>query len=486
MKELRYLKYLLISVVIIFAACGDDGTDPVEPPEKPPVENPDGITLAPKEMRSVWITSAWGLDWPDGSYDVATQKQKYINYLEKFKELNINTVIMQIRPMADAFYNSSLEPWSSAISGTPGKDPGYDVLQFMIDETHKRDMEFHAWMNPYRIASRANESASFVYASNHIVRTHPEWTMVYANLLLYNPARPEVQDYLVKIVDDVITKYDVDGIHFDDYFYPEPVAGKNLNDDADYKAYGTGYSTIQDFRRGNVNKVIKDISELIVKKKPGALFTISPAANYDHNYNNLYADVTLWCKEGWIDIVMPQLYMSTGGAFTTYVGWWPQFSYKATPMIGYALYKFGDTSASTDPLYQTTKELENEFQQANRQSKIKGSAIYRAKSVMDNKIGITNTLAKIYENPAVIPFIGRKTVADPTPASNISISSNKLTWEVGNNLRTVIYKIENKKGKVIDITSKKEFTLTEKGDYALTTINKDNAESTLSDIVTYK
>lgn len=484
MKSVK-LKYLFFIIAIIFAACSDDGTDPVEP-EKPPVENPDEITLAPKEMRSVWITSAWGLDWPDGAYDAATQKQKYINYLDKFKELNINTVIMQIRPMADAFYNSSLEPWSTAITGTPGKDPGYDVMQFMIDETHKRDMEFHAWMNPYRIASRASESANFVYASNHIVRTHPEWTMVYANLLLYNPARPEVQDYLVKIVDDIITKYDVDGIHFDDYFYPEPVSGKTLDDASDYQTYGAGYNNIEDFRRGNVNKVIKGISDKIIQKKPGVLFTISPAGNSDHNYKNLYADVALWCKEGWIDIVMPQLYTSTGDKFTPYLSWWMQYSYKATPMIGYALYKFGDTTQSKDPLYQTTKELENEFQQANRQSKIKGSAMYRAKSVMENKIGITNTLAKIYENPAVIPFIGRKTVADPTPASNISINSNKLTWQAGNNLRTVIYKIENKKGKVIAITSKKEFTLAEKGDYALTTINKDNAESALSDIVAYK
>ena len=480
---MRKLKYILISVIVLFAACSDDDSDGGPDIPNPPVE--DEIELAKKEMRAVWISTAWGLDWPDGVYDMATQKQKYINYLEKFKELNINTVIVQIRPMADAFYKSSLEPWSVSITGTPGKDPGYDVLQFMIEEAHKRDIEFHAWMNPYRIASRANESASFVYAPDHIIRQHPEWTMVYANLLLYNPARPEVHEHLLKIVDEVITKYDVDGIHFDDYFYPEPVSGKVLDDAEDYKSYGVGYNTVEDFRRGNVNKVIKSIGELIVQKKPGVLFTISPAANKDHNYNNLYADVTLWCQEGWIDIVMPQLYMSTGSTFTTYVAWWPQFSYKAVPMIGYGLYKFGDSSI-TDPLFQTTRELENQFQQANRQSKIKGSAMYRAKSIMENKIGIANTLSNIYADQAVIPFIGRKTVADPAPVSNVSISGSKLTWAVGNNLRTIIYKVENKKAKVIAITAEKSFTLTQKGDYCLTTINIDNLESSISDIITYK
>ena len=152
-----------------------------------------------------------------------------------------NAVIMQIRPCADAFYASELEPWSEYISGQQGKDPGYDVLGWMIEETHKRGMEFHAWMNPYRIS---NSAAAFATsgAANHPAKLHPEWTMKYDNLLIYRPALPEVKQHLLNVVDDLISKYDVDGIHFDDYFYPYPKGGVEIDDAADYAKYGAAYS----------------------------------------------------------------------------------------------------------------------------------------------------------------------------------------------------------------------------------------------------
>src|SRR5699024_4901793 len=173
--------------------------------------------------------------------------------------LNINAVFFQVKGMGDAYYDSPYEPWSISITGTRGKDPGYDILQFLIEETHARDMEFHAWMNPYRIATRADNGA--MYPDLH-PSIEPGWVVSHEKIQIYNPAVPEVRERLTDIVRDLIQKYDVDGIHFDDYFYPDPSsAGRMVSDREDFEKYGEGFHSIEDFRRDNVNQAIRMVQD---------------------------------------------------------------------------------------------------------------------------------------------------------------------------------------------------------------------------------
>ena len=472
-KRIYYYILFLLSAYII--SCNDDIPDT----DKPDDPDPDITLILPKkEMRSVWITTAWGLDWPIGEYNMQVQKNKYIQYLDRFKELNINTVIFQVKPMGDAFYNSPYEPWSVSIAGERGKDPGYDVLQFLIEEAHKRDIEFHAWMNPYRIATRAGNSTPYppLHAS-----VKPEWVVSHEKIQIYNPALPEVRQRLADIVKDLITKYNVDGIHFDDYFYPDPSsAGIMVSDEEDYQKYGAEHTSIENFRRANVDLAIKGVHDVIVATKPEIIFTISPAASSDYNTNTLFADVAKWCREGWIDVVMPQLYQEIGNPyndFQTRLGWWTQYSYKAAPMIGHALYKFGDETSPS--AFQSTLELERQFELTRRNQKVMGNAMYSARFILLNPIGITNKLADIYKNPAVIPFLGREVALDPGKPQNVKIENGQLTWSKQGDLRSVVYHFPDikKEGVVWSITDETSVPVTTSGFYCVTTINADNKES---------
>lgn len=480
-KKIYYYILFLLSAFVI--SCKDDipGTDtPDEPDPKPG----DKLIFPKKEMRSVWITTAWELDWPMGKYGAQAQKDQYIQYLDRLKELNINAVIFQVKPMGDAFYNSPYEPWSVSITGQRGKDPGYDVLKFLIDEAHKRDIEFHAWMNPYRIATRANNATS--YPALH-PSVNPAWVVSHEKIQIYNPALPEVRQRLADIVKDLITKYNVDGIHFDDYFYPDPSsAGAMVSDTSDYQKYGAGYGSIEDFRRANVDIAIKGIHDAIVATKPEVIFTISPAANPDYNLNTLFADVRKWCQEGWLDVVMPQLYQEVGNPYNNFqdrLSWWTQYSYTAAPMIGHALYKFGDgTSPSA---FQSTLELQRQFDLTGKNQKVMGNAMYSARFVLFNNIGIIDKLADIYKKPAVIPFLGREVAPAPAKPTNVKIENGQLTWSKQENLRSVVYHFPDikKEGVVLAISNNTSLPVTSGGSYCVATINSDNKESEPSEIV---
>lgn len=481
-KKIYYYIIFLLSAYVI--SCNDDGPGSDDNPDEPKPTPTDELIFPKKEMRSVWITTAWGLDWPMSKYDVQSQKDQYIQYLNRFKELNINTVIFQVKPMGDAFYNSPYEPWSLSITGERGKDPGYDVLKFLIEETHNRDMEFHAWMNPYRIATRAGNATPYPALHSSV---KPEWVVSHEKIQIYNPALSEVRQRLADIVKDLITKYDVDGIHFDDYFYPDPSsAGVMVSDASDYQQYGADYNSIEDFRRANVDLAIKGVHEVIVANKPEVIFTISPAASPDYSLNTLFADVPKWCKEGWIDVVMPQLYQEIGNPYNDFqdrLVWWSQYSYEAVPMVGHALYKFGDgTSPSA---FQSTLELERQFDLTRRNRKVMGNAMYSARFILSNPIGITDKLADIYKNPAVIPFLGREVAPNPTKPENLRIENGQLTWNNQEEERSVVYHFPDikKEGIVLTITDQTSLSVTAKGFYCVTNLNKDNKESEHSDVI---
>ena len=470
MKKISLHLAVVLASLLFLNACKKGGnTEPTPDPTKPPVGS-DAPIFPKKEMRAVWVASVYGLDWPMGNYNADAQKLQYINYLEKFKAMNINAIYFQIKGMGDAFYASAYEPWSAAITGTRGKDPGYDVLKFMIDEAHARDIEFHAWMNPYRVATR---TAGGSFPALHST-VNAGWVKDFPTIRIYNPALPEVRQRLVDIVKETITKYDVDGIHFDDYFYPE---GETYNDQTDYQTYGAGISTIQDFRRENVNKAIKGVYDAIVATKPAVVFSVSPAPGITHNFNNLYADV------------IPQLYQEIGNQYNDFrlrLAEWTNNSHKAALVIGHGFYKFGDPAMGA--AFQSSGELQRQFDMTKLNTKVVGSVMYSAKYLNDNKVGITDKLASIYANPSVMPFVGRAVAAAPAAATSVRLENNELKWNVTGNVKSVVYFFTDLKteGKVLTVTKTNTISTTAKGFYSVSTLNVDNQESKPSDLVERK
>jgi len=480
MKRIPYYLIVVLFLSVFLNACKKDGSEPKPDPDpvNPPVDQ-EGLIFPKKEMRAVWVTTAWGLDWPRGDFNMESQKQQYIAYLDKFKQMNINTIFFQVKPMGDAFYNSSYEPWSVNITGTRGKDPGYDILKFMIDEAHARDIEFHAWMNPYRIATAKPYPA--LHSS-----IKPEWVLDLASIQIYNPALPEVRQRLADIVKEIITKYNVDGIHFDDYFYP---AGETFADQADYQKYGAGYSTIQDFRRGNVDKAIEAVHNIIVATKPAVVFSVSPAPDHQYNFNTMFADVAKWCKEEWLDVVIPQLYQEIGNPyndFVTNLRWWVQNSEKVKVVAGHGFYKFGD--ATMPAAFQSSAELQRQFDLTKASSKVFGNVQYSARYLLLNKVGVTDKLTELYKDPAVMPFFGRNVAPAPVAATNVKIENGTLKWTTSGNVKSVVYHFSDlkKEGKVHTITDANSVSVSATGHYSVSTINVDNQESKPSDVVEKK
>src|SRR6185437_8111985 len=229
-------------------------------------------TIAPKpvpkrEFRGVWIATVGNIDWPGNSHETTDQQRNdLISQLDAHQQTGINAVMFQVRPAADAFYAKSREPWSKWLTGKQGRapDPMYDPLEFAITEAHKRGMELHAWFNPYRATTDNKFSA---LSPDHITKTKPEWFFVYGGLKVFNPGIPEVRDYIVKVILDVVDNYDIDGVHMDDYFYPYRIDGQHINDEETFKKYGGDFKDINDWRRNNVDLLIKMLGDSVHKHK---------------------------------------------------------------------------------------------------------------------------------------------------------------------------------------------------------------------------
>ena len=223
--------------------------------------NNDKMIKTKKEMRGVWIASVLNIDWPSKKgLSVEEQKQEFIKILDNVKEWNMNAVFVQIKPVGDAFYPSKFSPWSEYLTGVQGKNPEYDPLEFMIEESHKRNIEFHTWFNPYRLTMSGGIDK---LSNDNIGKQRPDWTITYGGKLYLNPGIPEVNDYIVKSIMEVVKKYDIDGVHMDDYFYPYKVKGEIYKDDEQFEKYGKGFENEADWRRDNVNKLIKKIHKTI-------------------------------------------------------------------------------------------------------------------------------------------------------------------------------------------------------------------------------
>lgn len=377
------------------------------------------VNAQPKyEFRGVWIASVNNIDWPKpGDTNPESQKADYLRLLDLHQRNGMNAMIVQIRPAADAFYPSTLEPWSQWLTGVQGQPPSpyYDPLQFMIEETHKRGMEFHAWLNPYRAVHNIGSSS---VAGNHISRIHPEWFLTYGDKKYFDPGNKEAQKFVVNVVRDIVKRYDVDAIHMDDYFYPYRIPGKEFPDAGTYARSGSKLSK-DDWRRSNTDSIIEAISHAIKQEKKLVRFGISPFSvwrNKDKdpvrgsdtragqtNYDDLYADILLWLKKGWIDYVTPQLYFTIGHSKVDYakmVDWWSRNSYGKHIYIGHGIYKVEEK----EPGWNNPNELPNQIKMLRRYPNVQGSIYYSSRLFDKNPNGWNDSLKdNYYKYPALLP-----------------------------------------------------------------------------------
>ena len=375
------------------------------------------VSAQPKyEFRAVWIASVANIDWPSSKYlTTEQQKQEFINILDQQRRIGMNAVIVQIRPSADAFYASQYEPWSEYLTGRQGVAPSpyYDPLQFMIEETHKRGMEFHAWINPYRAAMSTSSSI----AANHITKQHPEWIVKYGERKYFNPGIPEVMQYLNNVIIDILKRYDIDAIHMDDYFYPYKIPGVEFPDNKTYLKYGKNLSKA-DWRRSNCDSIVKMIHDAVLVYKPFVKFGISPFGVWRNSsvdargsdtkagqtcYDDLYADVLLWLKEGWIDYVAPQLYWEIGHKlcdYETLLNWWSSNSYGKQLYIGHGIYRAVERPT---PAWRNPDELPDEIKLLRNDANVNGSIFYSSKYLLYNPNGWIDSLRfNYYRTPALI------------------------------------------------------------------------------------
>ena len=379
-----------------------------------------------REFRGAWIQCV------NGQFlGMSTERmQQTLSYqLDELQKMGVNAIIFQVRPECDALYQSSIEPWSRFLTGQQGKAPSpyWDPLQWMIDQCHRRGMELHAWINPYR-AKTKNTTA---LATTHVAVQHPERCFAYDGLTILNPGIPENRDYICQVARDIVARYDVDGIHMDDYFYPYPVAGVPIPDDAQYRQFSNGITDRGDWRRYNVNLFIKQFYETVHNEKPWVKVGISPFGIYRNkksapigsntnglqNYDDLYADVLLWANNGWLDYCVPQLYWEIGhkaADYDTLIRWWNQHGAARPLFIGEDVER---TVKAADPQNPTQNQQPAKHRLHQQMQNVKGTVLWYAKAAVDN-IGnyATNLRQNYWRTPALqplMPFIDKKAPKKP-------------------------------------------------------------------------
>lgn len=397
-----------------------------------------------REFRSMWMASVANIDWPSKATwtapdPQAAQKAEFLAWLDMADRLNMNAVIVQIRPTADAFWPSSVEPWSEWLTGVRGQDPGWDPLAWAIDQTHQRNIEFHAWFNPYRITMPSISGGAGgdinALAPNHPARQHPEWVKAYpatpANRtqLYYDPGVPEARQFVENAIMDAVTRYDIDAVQFDDYFYPYPFLNAGVPvpypDDDTFAAYPAGYTDKGEWRRNNINLLIQEMGQRIHAAKPWVKFGVSPFGIWRHkandplgsdtptssteSYSANFADTRLWVRNGWLDYIAPQIYWSIGFAPADYaklVPWWSDVvaGTNVQLYIGQADYKI---NANSDPNWLDPREMTDHIA-FNQAYNVSGNIHYSAVQVKANKLGATDIYAaEHYTKPALVPTFGQ-------------------------------------------------------------------------------
>ena len=392
-----------------------------------------------REFRAAWIATVVNLDWPS-SPDLTTdqQEKELVSILDKLKETGINVVIFQVRSECDAMYQSTIEPWSYWLTGQQGKAPApfYDPLEFAIEEAHKRGMELHAWINPYRAVRSAG---SYTISSQHVSQMHPDWILQFGSLKILDPGLPMVRDYVVSVIMDIVRRYDVDGIHFDDYFYP--YEGITNEDDATFANYSRGFTSRGDWRRDNVNIFVKQVYDSIQAVKSYIKFGISPFGIWKNGvppgitgldaYSVLYADPIAWLHRHVIDYLTPQLYWKFGGSqdYGKLMPWWADSAgiYNRHLYPGLAAYHIGDAQNWS------ATELLNQIRANRNNPNVQGSVFFRTwVGLLDNEKGLTDSLKNdLFRYPALLPEMNWKDTIKPNPPLNLEFGRIASTGRAG-------------------------------------------------------
>jgi uncharacterized lipoprotein YddW (UPF0748 family) len=347
------------------------------------------------ETRAAWIATVDNIDWPSRpGLPAADQQQEFRAVLDDLRQRGLNTVIVQVRPTADAMWPSPYEPWSHWLTGVQGKDPGYDPLAFLVEEAHARGLKFHAWFNPFRVSKQADRAK---LVPEHPARQHPDWVFEYGGQLYYNPGQPAVREFVTQVVTDVAQRYAIDGVHFDDYFYPYPVQGEQIPDTETFAAHGAGVGNVGDWRRQNVDRLVAGVSERLAALNRDVEFGISPfgiwrnraadprgsATSGLQSYDATYADSYAWVRNGWVDYIAPQVYWEIGHPAADYaalVPWWAEAvaGTRVELYIGQAAYKVGTAPAWDDG------ELADHLALNREHAEVRGDVFFSARSLSTN------------------------------------------------------------------------------------------------------
>lgn len=416
---------LIVLILLVVSACSS--TQKTVPEAKPPIEkteppsraviDPEAIPETPREMRAAWIATVDNIDWPsEPALPVAEQKAELCALLDRAKQLNLNAVIFQVRPTADALYESSLEPWSEFLTGKQGRapEPYYDPLAFAIEEAHHRGLELHAWFNPFRawhFAAKGN------FAKNHIKHTNPDLVLEYGRYWWLDPGRPEAREHTLDVILDVVKRYDIDGVHLDDYFYPyaeKDARGQDIPfpDTTSYRQYIEQNNSINkgDWRRQNINRFVENLYNKLKEEKPHVRFGISPFGiwrpghppqieGYDA-YANIYADARKWIREGWVDYLSPQLYWPVDQkpqSFSVLLKWWQQQNRFDRHMWPGLYTSRAGNSWKAD-------EINHQIERTREQPGATGNIHFSMKALMHNYGNIADKLLTgKYNRPALVP-----------------------------------------------------------------------------------
>jgi uncharacterized lipoprotein YddW (UPF0748 family) len=433
-----------------------------------------------EQLRGVWVSTVFNLDLP--SKKGLTQeeyKREYIELLDNLQALNINSVIFQVRPKLDAFYESKINPWSEFLTGIQGLSPGWDPLKWMIEETHNRGMEFQAWFNPYRVTTTSNNKKTLKQqleelAPNNWARQNPQYVFSFDGKLYLNPGEPEVIKHIIESVMEVVKNYDIDAVHFDDYFYPyrstkDKDKWYSIEEQKTFEKYGSGFKSVADWRRDNVDKLILSLHNSITsynkEQKKSVQFGISPYGIWGHkeihpegseagtgsltpitsqaSYDNLFADTRKWVKNNWIDYIAPQIYWSFDEKAAPYgelVNWWADVV-KDTNVhlyIGHANYKKADIN-NKNISWKNPEEISNQLKFNSLYKEVKGSIFFRYKSLLktEDNAKANNEFIDILKNqhfntisllPSK-PWLDHKETLSPYDLSVVKENGgNKLTW----------------------------------------------------------
>lgn len=465
---------------------------------------PSTTPVTKSHLRATWISTVVNLDWPsaqtkaitNSSQRIQKTKEELIKLLDTAVENNMNAVFLQVRSASDAFYKSNLVPWSSYLTGTLGKDPGFDPLQFAIEEAHKRNLELHAWFNPYRVSM--NTSASTIASLNvnkSVYKEHPEWIKTANNRFVIDPGIPEARKWVEDCVMEVVNNYDIDGVHFDDYFYYEAVTNE-MGDDTTYQKYNNGQFTNKaDWRRNNTYLLIKELSSKITSAKSWVKFGISPSGIWRNkksdpagsnttssytNYDKCYADTKKWVDEELIDYICPQIYFTYSNPAAPYgelVTWWANLvkNKNVHLYVGQALYKIIEPSYAADKDFTVENgvpEMTRQIKQNVTMPAVDGSVLFRINNMLSSATQpfvskLKNDLWSTKTLVPVMPWKGGKAPTTPTSGSIAPVSNGtKITWNDTDSNTTYYAIYRYSSGETIDITSN------ESAKHLITTVRK--------------